>query len=104
MSPPASDADGDGVSGLPEFKTVDLSQAHFLDHPLWRCRGLPGGRVRHLKYRWQYQWQVQLLRLTFCRMGHHSPVTMWRGAGPNAVKFRACRTCLTRLIDGKHVN
>lgn len=39
---------------------LDFSQFHPLDHNLWECRGYPGGRQRHLSFRWEYMWRPAL--------------------------------------------
>jgi hypothetical protein len=33
---------------------LDFSQFHPLDHNVLECRGYPGGRRRHLQYRWDF--------------------------------------------------
>lgn len=39
---------------------LDFSEFHPLDHSLWECKGYPGGRRRHLRFRWDYQWSEEL--------------------------------------------
>jgi hypothetical protein len=72
---------------------LDFSQAHFLDHPWWSCRGGPhrhGGLRGHLKVAWQYKWSEQLRAATTCRLGRHRRVEAWqRGRGT----FFVCAYC-----------
>jgi hypothetical protein len=60
---------------------LDFSQAHFLDHSLWVCRGGPhryGGRRGHLQVAWRYVWREQLRAATTCRIGRHRRVEAWQ--------------------------
>lgn len=61
----------------PEIKSLDFSEFHPLDHSVWRCTGFPGGRKRHLHYRWDFQWRDRLRSWTLCRLGRHRPVQWW---------------------------
>lgn len=39
---------------------LDFSEFHPLDHTIWECRNYPGGRRRHLQYRWDFQWSESI--------------------------------------------
>lgn len=63
-----------------EFKNVDFSEAHFLDHSLWACirdKDQPnrfGGVVTHVRYAWTYRWKSSIRGATLCRIGRHRKV------------------------------
>lgn len=81
--------------------TLNFDEFHPLDHGLIDCLGYPGGRRRHLEFRWQFQWRDWLYAKTMCRLGQHEIVRMWRRpAGADEMQvFRACRTCLAPPND-----
>lgn len=66
---------------LPEIKSIDFSQFHPLDHTLRACKGYPGGRRVHLKYRWEFQWRDKLRSWTLCRTGRHNPAVWYSRDG-----------------------
>jgi hypothetical protein len=74
----------------PRIASIDFSEAHFLDHSLWHCRGLPGGRRRHLADRWRYQWSDVLRRHTTCRIGWHYYTNVFRKGQPVQVRCFYC--------------
>jgi hypothetical protein len=65
--------------GPPVIRSLDFSEFHPLDHSAWACRGYPGGRRRHLRYRWDFQWRDQFRGKTLCLIGRHRWVQWWRG-------------------------
>lgn len=76
------------VHGPPEpvrnkmkIRHLDFSEFHPLDHNLWECRGYPGGRRRHLRFRWEFQWKDDVLAHTACRVGVHRFI-VWHRASP----------------------
>jgi len=73
--------------------TLDFTGSHFLDHTLRECRDQPGGRLRHLHYRWIYQWSHTLYRVTLCPLGIHATVTAWRDLQTEPTRFRLCVNC-----------
>lgn len=77
----------------PEINEIDFSEAHFLDHPLWRCRDQPGGWRRHLVYRWRYQWSEILWRHTFCRVGRHYYTNVFTRRHGRTIRLRRCFYC-----------
>lgn len=69
---------------LPKRPRLDFSEFHPLDHSLLNCIGYPGGRKRHLRYRWDYQWQEKIesiLYAPWCLLGHHRWWAWYRGPG-----------------------
>lgn len=87
----------DALPGPPEFGELDFSQAHFLDHSIWRCGQRPefetGGRRRHIEYAWDLIWRPRLKSWTVCRIGRHHRVKGWAGRGADAKMFIACANC-----------
>ena len=75
----------------PVIRHIDYSEYHPLDHSVWRC-GWPGGRRRHLRYRWEYQWRSRLRSATLCRLGCHDPIE-WFGHAPDGSVLRAGVSC-----------
>jgi hypothetical protein len=76
----------------PVVKHLDFSQFHPLDHSVWECRGYPGGRRRHLQYRWDFQWRDRLRGMTLCLIGKHAWVHWWRGQTGESAGI-VCRGC-----------
>jgi hypothetical protein len=76
--------------GPPVVRKLDFSQYHPLDHSVWECKGYPGGRRRHLAYRWDFQWRDRLRGQTLCRAGRHAPVQWWSKGGKAGVTCRGC--------------
>lgn len=62
------------MTGPPTIRQVDFSEFHDLFHPLWACRGYPGGWRRHVSLTWEYRVRPALLKQTACRVGRHYPV------------------------------
>lgn len=75
IDPPVTLPDGKVI------KAIDFSGFHPLDHSVWICRGYPGGRKTHLKYHWQFRWQQEVWRWTWCLIGRHHWTTVSRGPG-----------------------
>lgn len=71
---------------------LNFSEFHPLDHPIWACQDYPGGKRRHLKYRWEFQWRDRLYEQTLCRVGAHHWTNVW-GRGES---WTACVHCGTR--------
>jgi hypothetical protein len=89
---------------------LDFSEFHPLDHSLIGCRGYPGGRRRHLAYRWDFQWSHALRAKTLCRVGRHNPTQWWQSASwdpetktrtelPESLTWTGCRDCYKRLSE-----
>lgn len=74
----------------PEIRKLDFSEFHPLDHSVLRCNGFPGGRRRHLEYRWSYQWSESVKRWTLC-VAHRHQWTTWHGR--NGDTSVSCRNC-----------
>lgn len=74
----------------PEIRKLDFSQFHPLDHSVLACRGYPGGRRRHLAYRWEFQVRDQVLRWVLCPFRRHRWVTWWRGQQEDGVTCARC--------------
>jgi hypothetical protein len=74
----------------PEIRKLDFSQFHPLDHTVWECTGYPGGRRRHLKFRWQFVWKDKLRAMTFCRVGRHSWAKWWDRQGNTGLHCVSC--------------
>lgn len=82
----------------PDFSKMklDFSQFHPLDHSIWRCNGFPGGRRRHLKYRWEFQWETRVRAWLLCPFGKHDWVRWHPGPGnpdPDQPVVTACANC-----------
>jgi hypothetical protein len=84
---------------------LDFSEFHPLDH--WpataRCRSLPGGAVRHLRYAWVFRRREQamtpLYKLLRCPLGRHAE-QIWYCHLADGTKqiIPSCRYCdWTRL-------
>ena len=58
---------------------LDFQVFHPLDHRPWsrRCRTMHGGGRHHLALAWSYQLKPRWLKMVFCPLGFHDPVT-WR--------------------------
>lgn len=71
------------TDGPPPFKPptrpeqLDFSEFHPLFHSLWRCRGYPGGRRRHLAYKWESQWSSHVRRFWRCTLLHRHDYQKW---------------------------
>jgi hypothetical protein len=78
--------------GPPNIKSLDFSQFHPLNHTVWACRDYPGGRRRHLTYRWDFQWRHRVRAWTLCRVGRHDWTQWYRGRdwAPAGVTCSAC--------------
>ncbi|HVT97836.1 MAG TPA: hypothetical protein VHE33_10030 [Acidobacteriaceae bacterium] len=76
----------------PEIKSLDFSEFHPLDHSVWACDGFPGGRKRHLQYRWDFQWRDRLRSWTLCKIGRHRPVESWGRSREDAEAGRPMRS------------
>jgi hypothetical protein len=73
---------------------LDFSEFHPLDHSLWRCAGFPGGRRRHLSYRWQFQWGAEVRQRTLCVLRMHAWVRGWRRTDGEWTQLpAACLSC-----------
>lgn len=70
---------------------LDFSEYHPLDHPLWACKGYPGGWRRHLDYSWDFIWKGRVRKATLCRAGLHRWM-VWTRAVDNS-KFVRCLDC-----------
>lgn len=77
------------LKGPPFIRKLDFSEFHPLDHSVWECRGYPGGRGRHLEYRWKFQWRDELHAKFLCPLGRHERVE-WFGRGKSGFCCRAC--------------
>jgi hypothetical protein len=82
---------------------LDLSEAHFLDHPLWECiadgdqPNRHGGVRAHVELAWKHRWQPRLVRLLVCPTGRHRPITFsLRRHGVNTSQVR-CVYCDRKL-------
>jgi hypothetical protein len=75
--------------GSPFIKKLDFSEFHPLDHSVWECRGYPGGRRVHLRYRWDFQWRDELHAKFLCPLGRHRRVE-WFGRGESGFCCGAC--------------
>jgi hypothetical protein len=64
---------------MPVIRSLDFSEYHPLDHSVWECRDYPGGRRRHLRYRWDFQGRDWVRSKTLCLIGKHHWVPWWRG-------------------------
>ena len=73
--------------------TLDFTGSHFLDHTFWQCRNEPGGRLRHLHYRWKYQWCHSFYAATLCPLGLHGTVNAWRDLQTSPTRFLLCVNC-----------
>lgn len=69
---------------------LDFSEYHPLDHTLWTCRGYPGGRRRHLAYRWDFQWRDRARQYTWCLLGRHDHEVWWFRDGRAIVVCPSC--------------
>lgn len=80
---------------LPDLTKVRLNftDAHMLDHSVWRCNSQPGGPLRHLRLRWVLQIHSKLRRNILCRAGLHAPVIWTYGAGEDVLRWQACAHC-----------
>lgn len=78
---------------VPVIKHLDFSQYHPLGHTLWACQGWPGGRRRHLEYRWDFQWRDWLRGKTLCLLGKHAWVQWFRGRERNVYAGTTCKAC-----------
>lgn len=90
------------MSDQPRVREIDFSQAHFLDHPLWRCGKGPhqyGGWRTHLRYAWRYRWRSDILAATTCRFGRHRPTRAFKRQGPRSIPLVLCTHCGKRLSD-----
>jgi hypothetical protein len=76
----------------PEIRKLDFSQFHPLDHSVFRCRDYPGGRRRHLAYRWEFQWREHLGGWFLCPFGRHHWGKWWT-RGPDAASGMHCTRC-----------
>lgn len=76
----------------PGFTSIDFSEFHPLDHSLKNCIGYPGGRLRHLKYAWNYQWREEVYRRTLCRVGRHEDAWSYRAKPVSKIEVR-CHNC-----------
>jgi hypothetical protein len=72
---------------------IDFSQFHPLDHTLAECVGYPGGRRRHLAYRWEFQWRDQLVVWFKHVLGLHTWFGMARLNDGIPQYFVRCRGC-----------
>lgn len=80
-----------------EDMKLDFSEFHPLDHPLWSCRGYPGGRKQHIKYKWEFMWRPRVRALTRCKVGLHSEVQCW---APRDKKTRTvCADCSKSMSE-----
>jgi hypothetical protein len=75
---------------------IDFSQFHPLDHTLAECRNYPGGRRRHLRYRWAFQWREQLVIWFRHMLGTHTWFGLARLDDAEPVYFVRCRGCNAR--------
>jgi hypothetical protein len=57
---------------------LDFSQFHPIDHNVLECRGYPGGRRRHLRYRWIFHVQPWLRVRWLHATGRHAWVAVGR--------------------------
>ena len=91
---------GDEYRSRPEIegKRIDFSQFHPLDHGIIACKGYPGGRRTHLRYRWEFQKKDAIWAATMCKVGWHKPRQIWtRGGGHGPRTWTACIACGERL-------
>ena len=72
---------------------IDMSQFHPLDHTLAECRGYPGGRLRHVRYRWEFQVRDELMVKARHLTGRHTWFGMVRMGGDIPTYFVRCRGC-----------
>jgi hypothetical protein len=64
---------------------LDFSEFHDLTHRIGSpyCRSLPGGILRHLEMKWDYQWVMPqaLWGKPLCWLGRHSWTEVWDRGG-----------------------
>lgn len=78
-----------------EGKKLDFSEFHPIDHSLIACTGYPGGRRRHLKHRWQFQWRSAIRSRTTCLIGLHRPGQTWS----RSATWISCVHCWKKLSE-----
>lgn len=88
----------------PIIKKLDFSEFHPLDHNLRDCIGYPGGRWRHIKYRWEFQLREEVRARTTCKLGLHLYGPAWKGSGrphnPSRYLGHFCVYCHERMPEG----
>lgn len=60
---------------------LDFSEFHDLMHPIGskECRSMPGGILRHLELKWDYEWMMPqaLWGKPLCLLGRHTWTEVW---------------------------
>ena len=82
---------------------LDFSEYHPLDHSVFECKGYPGGKRRHLQYRWEFQVEPAIsaaFHKPLCAVGLHDSEPWWQGSEfGEGVKPKGymCRHCRRKL-------
>ena len=84
------------MSEPPDFSKMELdfSQFHPLNHHVLACRDYPGGRKRHLSYRWEFRWRERVRRVLLCPLRRHEWIK-WTRTNDQRVTVR-CRNCFRK--------